>query len=78
MGERRFDLNRRTLLKSSLLGTSFATLPGFSTVSAFAAPGDSKFTGPVVETTEGKVRGVLHNGVHVRARPPTAPAFEAA
>jgi para-nitrobenzyl esterase len=59
MDQTRLDLSRRTLLKSSLIGGALAGMPGF------AATIESKSTGPVVETTGGKVRGVLNNGVHV-------------
>jgi para-nitrobenzyl esterase len=59
MDNPRLDLSRRTLLKSSLIGGALATAPGF------AATIESKSTSPVVETTSGKVRGVVNNGVHV-------------
>jgi len=54
-----FDLSRRGLLKISLAGSASSAMP------AFAATIASKSSGPVVETTSGKVRGVLNNGVHV-------------
>src|SRR5262245_5118128 len=58
MGQTRFDLGRRTLIKSSLVGSALASMPCFSAT-------ESSSTGPVVETTSGKVRGVVINGVHV-------------
>jgi para-nitrobenzyl esterase len=63
MAERRFDVSRRTILRSSLWGTALAALPGFTTPSADAA-GDSSSPAAVVDTSGGKVRGVLSNGVH--------------
>ena len=53
------DLSRRTLLKSSIIGSALAAMP------ASAAAIESKSTGPVVETASGKVRGVVTNGVYV-------------
>ena len=54
-------MNRRALLKSSLVtGGSVA----FG-ASAFAATVGAKYESPVVETTSGKVRGVVNNGVYV-------------
>src|SRR5271168_4558050 len=55
----RFDFTRRTLLKSSLGGGALAAMPGV------AATITSPSSGPVVETTAGKVRGVLSKGVLV-------------
>src|ERR1700678_2528506 len=52
------DLNRRTLLKSSLLA-------GGAVISGTAATVGAKYESPVVETTSGKVRGVANNGVYV-------------
>ena len=59
MGQPRFDLNRRALFKSSLIGAAAAALPGV------AATVESKSISSVVDTTNGKVRGVRINGVHV-------------
>ncbi|HEV3141899.1 MAG TPA: carboxylesterase family protein [Vicinamibacterales bacterium] len=58
-------MQRRTLLKSSLFGAGFGLAGGLSKVTLIgaAANGSSSIT-PVVETTSGKVRGVLHAGVH--------------
>src|SRR6202795_2666688 len=64
MAERPFDVSRRAILKSSLWGTALAALPGFATPAAEAA-GESTSTAAVVDTTGGKVRGVVSNGVHV-------------
>src|ERR1700674_3928744 len=52
-------MNRRTLLASSLLGGVFAASP------AGARPAVSKSESATVDTTAGKVRGVVNNGVHV-------------
>src|SRR5205807_558687 len=51
-------VNRRTLLKSSLL-------TGGAVVTGLGATVGSKYASPIVETTSGKVRGVVNNGVHV-------------
>ncbi len=59
MGQTQFDLSRRSLLKSSLISGALAGVPGA------AATVESKATSPVVETTSGKVRGVINNGVHI-------------
>ena len=48
-------INRRTLLQSSLIGGALAGRPAAA----------SKSESPVVETTSGKVRGVVNNGVNV-------------
>src|SRR5438876_8271103 len=63
-------ITRRTILRSSLWGTALAAMPRFADASA--APmdgpkpaGESKAMAPIVETTAGKVRGVVVNGVHV-------------
>ncbi|HLK48931.1 MAG TPA: carboxylesterase family protein [Bryobacteraceae bacterium] len=52
-------VNRRTLLKSSLAGGALLARP------ALAAPTIAKSESPVVDTTAGKVRGIVNNGVHV-------------
>jgi para-nitrobenzyl esterase len=64
MARRRFDASRRVILKSSLLGTAFAALPGLAPRAAEAAVESSTVTA-VVDTASGRVRGVLNNGVHV-------------
>ena len=52
-------INRRTLLTSSLLGGVFAASP------VAARPTVSKSESATVDTTAGKVRGLVNNGVHV-------------
>ncbi|MBI3401857.1 MAG: carboxylesterase/lipase family protein [Acidobacteria bacterium] len=64
MANRHFDVSRRQILKSSLFGTAFAALPAFATRTAEAAAESSSMSA-VVDTTGGKVRGVVSNGVHV-------------
>ena len=64
MAEPMFDLSRRAILKSTLSGAALAALPRFA-ASAAAAPNGSSSMAPVVDTTGGKVRGVVCNGVHV-------------
>jgi para-nitrobenzyl esterase len=64
MARERFDASRRVILKSSLLGTAFAALPGFAPRAAEAAARSSAMS-PVVDTAGGKIRGVVNNGVHV-------------
>jgi para-nitrobenzyl esterase len=64
MPETPLGITRRAIIKSSLWGTAFAALPGFATRAADAA-NESTSTAVVVETTAGKIRGVVSNGVHV-------------
>jgi para-nitrobenzyl esterase len=64
MAEGPFDVSRRAILKSSLWGAALAALPGFTTRAAGAASGSTSMAA-VVDTTAGKVRGVVSNGVHV-------------
>ena len=63
-----FNLSRRALLKSSLLGggaaAAGALFGGLIPATALAIDDASKFEGPVVETTAGKVRGVIQAGTH--------------
>jgi para-nitrobenzyl esterase len=59
MGQTSFDLSRRSLFKSSLIGAAAVAMPGV------AATVESKSISSVVETNCGKVRGVVVNGVHV-------------
>jgi para-nitrobenzyl esterase len=65
MGERPFDLSRRTILKSSLWGTAFAAMPSFFATATAEAAGGSPSMAAVVDTTGGRIRGVVSNGVHV-------------
>ena len=59
MGQTHLDLSRRSLLRSSFLGGAAAALPGV------AATIESKSISSVVDTSCGKLRGVVNNGVHV-------------
>lgn len=56
-------LNRRALLQSSLAGAG-ALAAGIHPAVA-ATIGAKNYETPIVDTTSGKVRGVLNNGVHV-------------
>ena len=62
------NFGRRALMKSTLLGGGAAAagvlLGGLIPVAALAATDSSKFETPVVETTAGKVRGVIQAGTH--------------
>src|SRR5438477_10243303 len=59
-------ITRRAILGSSLWGTALAAMPRFAIASAAPkASGESKSTAPIVDTTGGKLRGVVVNGVHV-------------
>ena len=53
------EINRRTLLTSSLIGSVLAARPSLAATIA------TKTDSPAVDTTAGKVRGVVNNGVHV-------------
>jgi para-nitrobenzyl esterase len=64
MAERSLTVSRRAILKSSLWSTAAAALPAL-TAPAAAAAGASSSMSAVVDTTAGKVRGVISNGVHV-------------
>jgi para-nitrobenzyl esterase len=63
------DVGRRLLMKSSLLGggaaVASALLGGLIPSRAFGVDASSKYEGPIVETTAGKVRGVIQVGTHV-------------
>lgn len=59
-----FDVSRRTILESSLWGAAIAAMPALATRAAEAASAKSPIAA-VVDTTGGKVRGVVTNGVHV-------------
>jgi para-nitrobenzyl esterase len=63
MAEKTFDVSRRAILKSSLWGGALAALPGFA-MPASEGAAESTSMAAVVETTSGKVRGVVVNGVH--------------
>lgn len=58
-----FDLSRRSILKTSLWGTAVAAMPALATRPAAAEASSSMSA--VVETTSGRVRGVVSNGVQV-------------
>src|SRR6266852_8960924 len=64
-----FHIGRRELLKSSLLGSGAAAASalfgGLIPAAALGADASSKYEGPVVETTAGKVRGVIQGGTHI-------------
>jgi para-nitrobenzyl esterase len=57
-------ISRRAILKSSLWSPVLAALPGV-TPSAAEAATESSSMAAVVDTTAGKVRGVVTNGVHI-------------
>ena len=63
------NFSRRTLMKSSLLGggAAFAgaLFGGLIPEAALGVDPSSKYEGPIVETTAGKVRGVLQGGTHI-------------
>ena len=62
------DVGRRALMKSSLLcgGATFASVlvGGLIPVEALDLDASSKYEGPIVETTAGKIRGVVQAGTH--------------
>jgi para-nitrobenzyl esterase len=60
-----FDVSRRALLRSSGWGAALAVVAPFAATTEAKVISGSQSTGPVVDTTAGKVRGVVHNGVHV-------------
>jgi para-nitrobenzyl esterase len=66
---KKVDMNRRELLRSSLIGGCTAIGSGlFGGLVGNAAVGKEKtsgYEGPVVETTAGKVRGIVRDGVYI-------------
>jgi para-nitrobenzyl esterase len=62
------NIGRRTLMKSSLLGggaaAASALFGGLLPAAALAVDESSKYEGPIVETTAGKIRGVIQAGAH--------------
>jgi len=62
-------IGRRALMKSSLLGggaaAASAIFGGLIPAAAWGVDAASKYEGPVVETTVGKVRGVIQGGTHI-------------
>ena len=63
MDERLFGVSRRAILKSSLWGTALAALPAFT--AAAEAANETTSIAAVVDTTSGKIRGVVNNDVHI-------------
>src|ERR1700688_3135570 len=63
------NFSRRALMKSSLLsgGAAFAgaLFSGLIPATALGVDPSSKYEGPIVGTTSGKVRGVLQGGTHI-------------
>jgi hypothetical protein len=57
MAGRLFDVSRRAMLKTSVMGGAFAALPAFAARAADAAAESSSMSA-VVDTAGGKVRGV--------------------
>ena len=64
-----FRIDRRTLLKGSILGGAAAIVHRLFSETprnvALAAAGQSGASQPVVETTSGKVRGTIANGIRI-------------
>ena len=60
-----FDSSRRELLRSSMFGSAWMALPRVARAAAGAGDSEMKSTAAVVDTTAGKVRGVVTNGVQV-------------
>jgi hypothetical protein len=62
------NFGRRALMKSSLLGggaaAACALFGGLIPAEALGVDASSKYEGPIVETTAGKVRGVIQAGTH--------------
>ena len=58
-------MSRRALLRSSVWGTALAVVSPFAATTESKAISGSQSTGPVVDTTAGKIRGVVNNGVNV-------------
>ena len=63
------NIGRRALMKSSLLGggaaAASAIFGGLIPVAVWGVDAASKYESPVVETTAGKVRGVIQGGTHI-------------
>jgi para-nitrobenzyl esterase len=62
-------IGRRSLMKSAMLGGGAAAagtiFGGFFPSLAWGVDAASKYEGPVVETSAGKIRGVIQGGTHV-------------
>src|ERR1700686_1308932 len=60
---------RRALMKSSLLGAGAAAasalFSGLIPAAALGVDPSSKYEGPILETTAGKIRGVIQGGTHI-------------
>jgi para-nitrobenzyl esterase len=63
------NFGRRALMKSSLLGggavAASALFGGLIPLAALGVDPSSKYEGPIVETTAGKIRGVIQGGTHI-------------
>ena len=63
------NFGRRALMKSSLLGggaaAASALFGGLVPAAALAVDDSSKYERPIVETTAGKIRGVIQAGTHI-------------
>jgi para-nitrobenzyl esterase len=63
------NFGRRALMKSSLLSAGAAAasalFSGLIPAAALGVDASSKYEGPIVETTAGKVRGVIQGGTHI-------------
>ena len=60
-----FDSSRRAVLRSSLFGSAWMALPRVARAAGAESPAELKSMSAVVDTTDGKVRGVVTNGVQV-------------
>jgi para-nitrobenzyl esterase len=65
MSNKPLDVSRRALLRSSLLGSAWMALPTVARAGDAESPAARKSMSAVVDTTGGKVRGVVTNGVQV-------------
>jgi para-nitrobenzyl esterase len=63
------EFDRRMLLKSTLVGggavAASVMLGGLIPAAALGVDASSKYVGPAVETTSGKIRGVIQGGTHI-------------